>query len=207
MYIPSYYRVDDRERIQEMLTQYPFGVLVAIDGTRPIAVHMPFEWHEADGRLVLQGHVAKGNAIWRAAPDNPEVLAIFQGPHTYISPSWYEDPNVPTWNYVAVHVYGTCRVMTDAELETFLELLMNRYEDGRPGGRPWHSLTSEFRQEQMRGIVGLSIDVARIEAAAKMSQNRSDQDFHHVVETLQSSPDPQDVQVAQIMKTIRPGLF
>ncbi len=207
MYIPHYYRIEDRDQISEYLTRYPFGILVAFDGTKPIAVHAPWEWREQDGRLFLEGHVAHNNPIWQVAPHHAEVLTIFQGPHTYISPSWYREQNVPTWNYVAIHVYGACQIMDDSQLETFLEGLLARYEGGRSNARLWHTLTEDFRRQQMRGIVGLTVDVARIEAAWKMSQNRKDADFRNIADRLGSSGEPQDIEVSKVMKTVRPGLF
>jgi transcriptional regulator len=207
MYIPHYYRIDDRDQISEYLTRYPFGILVAFDGNKPIAVHIPWEWREHDGHLMLEGHVARNNPLWQAAPNNSEVLVIFQGPHTYISPSWYQEQNVPTWNYIAIHVYGACRIMDETQLEVFLERLVAHYEDGRPNARLWQTLTEDFRRQQIRGIVGLVVDVARIEAAAKMSQNRKDADFRNIADVLGSSEVPQDVEVSKVMKTVRPKLF
>lgn len=207
MYIPRHYRIDNRAAVEGILTHNPFGTLIAYDGTGPIAVHIPFEIRVIGDQLVLEGHVARGNAIWRTAPDNPEVLAIFQGPHTYISPSWYRDPNVPTWDYVAVHLYGPCRLMDHDQLQVFLEKLVDRYETGRVNARLWDTLTPDFREQQMRGIVGFSIAVTRIEAAAKMSQNRTDEDFHHIAETLSESSVSADVEVSRVMKKIRPDLF
>lgn len=207
LYIPRYYRIDDREKVAALLSQNPFGLMVAYDNSRPIAVHIPFEFSERENRLVLEGHVSRGNPIWRVAPSNPEVLVVFQGPHTYISPSWYRDPNVPTWNYLAVHLYGACRVMTQPELETFLERLVERYEAGRANARTWNTLPPDFRQKEMRGIVGLTVTVERIDAAAKMSQNRNDEDFHHIVESLDGSASQSDRDVGGVMRSIRPDLF
>lgn len=207
MYIPKYYRMNDRDQISAVLTAYPFGIVVAYEGGKLLAAHVPWEWQEKDGRLELQGHVARGNPIWRAAPQCEEVLVIFQGPHTYVSSSWYERPNVPTWNYVAVHAYGTARVVEDEELEAVLDRMLDRYEGPRENGRTWETLDPAFRQQQMRGIVGLSIAVTRIEAIQKMSQNRDDGDFKNVVEALRQSPHPSDGEVAKVMERVRPQLF
>ncbi len=207
MYIPKNYRLEDRDSVSAILTHFPFGILVASDVGRPLAVHMPFEWRQEGNQLTLEGHVARANPIWRVAPQAPEILAIFQGPHTYISSSWYQDPNVPTWNYEAIHVYGACRVMSQEELEGAMERMLNRYELDRPAGRHWASLEPAFREQQMRAIVGLIIDVTHIEAAQKMSQNRTDADFANIVHRLAASTSSPDRDVAQVMKTIRPQLF
>lgn len=207
MYIPRAYRLKDRQEIERFLTHNPFGILTAYDGQTINAAHVPFEMRIEGERLVLDGHVARGNPIWRVAPNNAEVLTIFQGPHTYISPSWYRDPNVPTWDYVAVHLYGPCRLMDPDQLAAFLEKMVARYEAGRPHARLWDTLDATFREKQMSAIVGFSVDVTRIEAAAKMSQNRNDEDFHNIATTLAGSSLQADVHVSDIMKTIRPELF
>ncbi len=204
MYIPKYYRLTDQEEITGLLTSSPFGTLVAVDGGAPIAVHMPFEWSVEGERVMLEGHVSRGNRIWRAAPDNAEVLVIFQGPHAYVSSSWYENPNVPTWNYVAAHLYGSCRVLTDPELRVAMRRLLNRYEEGRPEGRTWEALGDEFLDREMRGIVGLRIEVSRIEAAKKMSQNRNAADFAHIIDKLEASGRAEEQAVADVMRQIRP---
>lgn len=204
MYIPKYYRLTDRDEIGALLTSSPFGTLVAVDGGAPIAVHMPFEWREEGERLILEGHVSRGNRIWRVAPDNGEVLVMFQGPHAYISSSWYEDPNVPTWNYLAAHVYGSCCVLTDDQLAVAMRQLLNHYEAGRPQGRTWEALGDAFLEREMRGIVGLRIEVSRIEAAKKMSQNRNAADFAHIIEKLEESGRAEEQAVADIMRQVRP---
>lgn len=206
MYIPKYYRLEDRDRIAQYLTAHPFGILVADDGTRPIAVHMPFEWREENDRLILEGHVARGNPIARVAPQVASVLVIFQGPHSYISSSWYRDPNVPTWNYVAVHAYGTCRELTGGEFQEAMARLLDHYEGERAAGRTWNTLTPTFRQQQMRGIVGLSIAVEEIQAAQKMSQNRTDEDFQSIVSHVEGGGGEAQ-SVAEVMKTVRPHLY
>lgn len=208
MYIPRSYRIDDRDAIAGFLTENPFGIVIANDADgRPLAVHTPCQFRERENILICDFHVARGNPIWRHAPHNPEVLAIFPGPHTYISPSWYREPNVPTWNYQAVHLYGACQVMSGEELASFLKEMVARYESGRPQARTWDTLDPEFRKQQMRGIVGLSVTVARIEAAAKMSQNRADPDFANIVHQLEQSDAPSDRAVGQVMRGVRPQLF
>lgn len=207
MYIPKYYRVQDLDEVKALLSAFPFGTLVAFDGHRPIATHMPFEWAAVGEQLTLIGHVARGNPIWRTAPEMEEALAIFQGPHTYISSSWYEEQNVPTWNYEAIHLSGKVTVMADEEFQDAMKKLLNRYETGRVNGRTWESLDADFISQQMRGIVGLKMSVKRIEAARKMSQNRQDRDFQHIVERLRTSHEAQDQAVSQVMSQIRPELF
>ncbi|MCY0898454.1 MAG: FMN-binding negative transcriptional regulator [Firmicutes bacterium] len=207
MYIPKYYRIEDHEAIRSFITGSPFGIFVAHDGTKPIATHMPLLLREVEGREVLDGHVARSNPLWQVAPTNDEVLAIFQGPHTYISSSWYRDANVPTWNYVAIHVYGPCKVLDFPAFGEAMQYLLNHFEGARPNGRTWDRLPEEFLERQMRAIVGLRIDITRIEAAQKMSQNRTDEDFFNIVKALEASAAHEDQAVARVMRRVRPDLF
>lgn len=203
MYIPKYFRLDDMEQVIDLITQQPLGILVTYDGTQSIASHIPFEASVTNGAISLTGHVARANPIWQVLQNSPDALVIFQGPHTYISPSWYEDINVPTWNYLAIHLYGTTRIIIDDEFRSAMKQLLDRYEANRPQGRPWDTLPSDFRESQMKGIVGLEILVTRVEAAAKMSQNRNPHDYQNIISELERSPDYHDREVGKIMKHLR----
>ena len=107
------------------LRQNEFATLVAYDGQRPAASHLLMEIVEQGGNVLVNGHMSKANPLWKTFGQNPEVLVIFHGPHTYISPTWYNHVNVPTWNYQAVHLYGRPRAVTDlAELHAMLSRLV-----------------------------------------------------------------------------------
>src|SRR5258706_1204080 len=129
MYISNLYREEDRARILDFLRQNEFATLVTYDGEKPTASHLLMEVAEDEGKLFINGHMSKANPLWKTFEKNPEVLVIFQGPHTYISPTWYNHVNVPTWNYHAVHIYGKPRVVTDHdETYTILKQLDVRNE-------------------------------------------------------------------------------
>ena len=161
----------------------------------------------SNGNITLTGHVARANPIWQVLQNSPDALVIFQGPNTYISSSWYEDINVPTWNYLAVHLYGKTRIMASDEFRSAMKDLLDRYEVHRPQGRPWDALPSDFRESQMNGIVGLKILVTRVEGAAKMSQNREPYDYQNIVSELERSPDYSDQEVGKVMKHLSPNRF
>jgi transcriptional regulator len=150
----------------------------------------------------LKAHLALGNPQWRTLQEEREVLVMFQGPHSYISPSWYEvELSVPTWNYTTVHAYGRPRLITEqAELYQHLSTLVTTYEGAFP--QPWQlaKLPTDYVEKMMKGVVGLSIEITRLEGKFKMSQNRSTQDQQQVIEHLQTAGDTTSREVAAIMQ-------
>ncbi|WDL95832.1 FMN-binding negative transcriptional regulator [Alicyclobacillus sp. ALC3] len=206
MFVPRTYRMDHGEAIQFMKSQ-PFALLVTVAEHRPIATHLPVQIREGDGKLYVTGHIAYGNMQKKTLDNNDNVLLIFQGPHAYISASWYTVEEVPTWDYLSVHAYGTASIMSQEELKSELNILLNRYESHRENGRLWQTFDAELLESEMKGIVGFSIEITSIEAAAKMSQNRSDLDYKRIVTELENSDEQTNVQVAQWMREQRKGLF
>ena len=192
MYIPKAFHVDDEQIIHEFIESNSFATLVSTVDSAPFATHLPllFDRRRPPHGLLL-GHLARANPQWRAFDGRQEALAIFHGPHAYVSPSWYTTtPAVPTWNYTAVHVYGVPRLIDSAEaFSDILDRLIGFYESGMP--HPWPGvLPEDFRDQLMRGIVGVAIDIRRIEGKFKLSQNRSREDQRAVVEQLEASADP-----------------
>ncbi len=211
MYLPSLYHVTDEAEIKRFVDAHDFATLVSsVDGA-PFATHLLLETERAEaGRWTLTGHLARANPQWRSLDPEREVLAIFGGPHTYVSPRWYNHINVPTWNYQAVHVYGRPRLMTDeAELYAHLRRMVDRYEAGS-GADPVYRLEAlprDFVERQMRAIVGFQIQVTRLEAKYKLSQNREAGDFDRVAAELERRPDEASHQVASAMRQHRPARF
>ncbi|WP_066073672.1 FMN-binding negative transcriptional regulator [Neobacillus soli] len=206
MYIPKQYRMNHDEAIQFMKSN-PFALLITVDEHRPIATHIPIEIREDDGKIYATGHIAYGNMQKKTLENNTDVLLIFQGPHAYISSSWYTVDEVPTWDYLAVHTYGTASILTSDELKADLDMLLNRYESHRENGRQWHTFDSKFLESEMKGIVGFRIEITSIQAAAKMSQNRSDTDYKNIVTELEKSDEQGETQAAQWMREQRKELF
>jgi transcriptional regulator len=192
MYIPQAFHVEDQLILHEFIDRNSFATFVSTVAGKPFATHLPLLFdHAGSAHGVLLGHVARANPQWRAFDGKQEALAIFHGPHAYVSPSWYAtSPAVPTWNYTAVHVYGVPRVVDDeTAFSDLLDRLITFYESGMP--RPWPGvLPPDFRANMMRGIVGFSMNVDRIEGKFKLSQNRSREDQRGVVEHLEASSDP-----------------
>ena len=201
MYISKLYREEDHNKIIDFLKQNEFATLVTYDGEKPIASHLLMEVVDEGDELFVNGHMSKANPLWKTFESNPEVLVIFHGPHTYISPTWYNHVNVPTWNYQAVHIYGTPRIVTGDEYKSMLARLIERHESGtsyRLDGLP-----QDFVEKQMNGTVGFQVKVTHIEANYKLSQNRDDEDYHNIMERLHEREDEMSHAVADAMKQNR----
>ena len=192
MYIPKAFEVSDRAVLDAFIDNNSFATLVsAVDGTL-FATHLPLILDRAQSpQGILLGHVAGANPHWRGFDGQHEALAIFHGPHAYISPRWYAtSPAVPTWNYAAVHVYGVPHVVEDhAWLSDLVDRLITIYEAGMP--QPWPGvLPADFKANLLKAIVGFVLDITRVEGKFKLSQNRPLEDQLGVVRHLEASTDP-----------------
>ncbi len=197
MYTPQHFELHDEDAIRRILDGYGFALLVTSGGGVPEATHLPllFDPQPAPrGRLL--GHIARANGQVRqletAAREDREVLAVFLGPHSYVSPNDYGPgaPTVPTWNHLAVHVYGVPQPMTGAEkVRALLERLTARHEAGR--ARAWSpaELDSEFMARMLRGVFAFEIAITRIQAKAKLSQNRTLEQAAHAAAQLEARED------------------
>ena len=185
VYVPRHFASDDRAAIARLVRDYPFATLITPGPSEPFVSHLPL-LHVADASPhgMLFGHFARGNP--HASAPHTESIAIFHGPHAYVSPSWYGEPStaVPTWNYAVVHAHGTLQLAQDpAETRAVLDMLIERFESPRPA--PWRlGLAPRPLAAMLDAIVGFRIRVERIEAKFKMSQNRSRTDRHRVASAL-----------------------
>jgi transcriptional regulator len=200
MYIPEFNRVRDLADAVGFVQANPFAILVSSSEGGPFATHIPILAREADNQVMLHGHMAKANSHWGLLQGGQESLAIFHGPHAYISPSLYESrESVPTWNYAAVHVYGQARVVTEPErlLEEVREII-NRFDPTYFA--QWTSLDDKFRYGMLKQIVGFEMVATRIEAKFKISQNRTKKDQAAVIASLGQSADSAVSGIAQLMQ-------
>jgi transcriptional regulator len=201
MYLPKSFQTEDLPELQVFMRAYNFASLVTQHQGAPFASHLPFMLDAERGQYgTLLAHMARANPQWRDFAAGGQVLVIFQGPHAYISPSWYEThPSVPTWNYAVVHAYGVPRVIEDhATLRPMLERLVDTHEAGFE--QPWRmDLPHDYLDKMMRAVVGFEIEITRLEGKLKLSQNRSEQDQHHVAEALAQSENALDRGVAELM--------
>jgi transcriptional regulator len=174
LYVPPQFRVDDPEALLAFVEKNAFGTLVSSGPAGLHVSHIPFLPERGDGgRIRLLGHVARGNDQWTALEGAQHLVAIFQGPHAYVSPTWYANhPSVPTWNYAVVHAHGKARLMDEAELHDLLMRLSATYEAGN--AKPWRmsELPADYVATMLNAIVGFEIEVERLEGKFKLSQNR-----------------------------------
>jgi transcriptional regulator len=201
MYNPKHFATEDLAQMHALMGRYNFATLVTQHDGAPFASHLPFLVDPARGPYgTLLAHVARGNPQWRDLADGQTALAIFQGPHAYITPSWYSvELSVPTWNYATVHAYGAARIVDDREeLYAMLKRLVATHEAGFE--QPWPmDLPDDYMDKMMRGVVGFEIEIARLEGKLKLSQNRSAEDRARVEAELSASPDPTTAGVAALM--------
>ena len=199
MYLPKSFQIEDLAELHAFMRAYSFATLVTQHQGAPFASHLPFLLDAERGpHGTLLAHMARANPQWRDF--GGEALVIFQGPHAYISPSWYEaHPSVPTWNYAVVHAYGIPRIVEDhATLHHMLETLVDTREAAF--AQPWRmDLPPDYLDKMMRAVVGFEIAITRLEGKLKLSQNRSEHDQHQVAEALGQSEDQLDRGVAEMM--------
>jgi transcriptional regulator len=201
MYIPAAFSVSDPRTIRDFIDANGFATLVTRGGEGPWASHLPFllDGEAAGGQL--RCHMARGNEQWRHIASDPEVLCIFMGPHSYVSPSWYATQvAVPTWNYAAVHVYGRARIEDDAFLRRTIEDTTAKYESGMPS--TWRMpIPEDYIASMMKAIVGFSVQITRVEAKFKLGQNRSAEDRLGAIAGLEKSGSPESAAMAAFMRS------
>jgi transcriptional regulator len=201
MYVPTAFAETDQGKLHEFIAANSFGLLVSAQGGEPFATHLPFLLdRDAGPHGTLTGHMARANPHWHGL-DGRQVLAVFSGPHAYVSPTWYESEDVvPTWNYVAVHAYGICRVVDDFEaLAGILAATVATYE--RPMPSPWSTdQGSEFFRKKARAVVGFRVEIGRLEGKWKLNQNHPREWRERVIRVLERSEDRDAREVARLMR-------
>lgn len=187
MYIPHYYKNENIAEVKDFLTQNSFGILINTVEGKPWGTHIPLELDiNEDGKDVLMGHIAKANPQLKNFEGNSKVLCIFNGPHSYVSSSWYQEEEVPTWNYIAVHVYGKLKIIEGEVLMDHLKKLVDKYERASENPIKIENL-SKNTMKQVRGVVGFQIEIEKIQAAYKLSQGR-EHDHAKIIEELKQKP-------------------
>ncbi len=203
MYIPNHYKNENINEVKEFLKQNSFGILISSVNGKHWGTHIPLELEKDElGGDSLYGHISKNNPQWDCFKENEEVLAIFNGPHAYVSSSWYNHENVPTWNYIAVHVYGKLSILNEQELMGSLKRLVDKYESNSENPVKVDKL-SENTLKSIKGIVGFKIKIENIHSAYKLSQNRNDEDHHNIVKELQNTKDYLSMETSEIMENNR----
>ena len=212
MYLPAHFEQSDPQAIAEAIAHNPLATLVTRDGEDLVADHVPFllEGSPAPGARLI-GHVAIANDVWRRAGEGARVLAVFQGPHAYVSPNWYPSKRehhrvVPTYNYVTVQINGTLHASQDPAVKRrAVEALTARLESTQPA--PWKVADAppDYLETMLAAIVAIELRIDRVQAKWKASQNRSADDRAGVAEALSRETQPETVR--QMGALIERGLF
>ena len=216
MHVPEKWRIQNPSNIADVINRYSFATVVSpsLDAT-----HVPLIYDQAQNCLI--GHIARNNHHKKAA-ENSDVLAIFHGPHDYIDPTWYQGkPNVPTWNYVAVHVHGSLHWLDEAQTIDAVQQLVQKYQPALLSEQELHeqalgeqapntdtqpTMPLDYQHKLAKGIIGFRIDIDRVEAKAKLGQHRSQADQLGTVKGLMNSNSPDAQQLLAIMERLSLGL-
>jgi transcriptional regulator len=206
MYIPDHFSIKSVETLNKIIQTHPLGVLVTVTPEGPDANHIPFELDAARG--MLTAHVARANSVWQQCKDGADVMVIFRGNESYISPNWYPSKHethrqVPTWNYEVVHVHGRLTVQDEEKfVRGVVARLTREHESSEP--KPWKMGDSapEYIDAMLRAIVGIEVAITRMEGKAKLSQNREDRDRLHAADVLARQG---DAALATAMRNAKPA--
>lgn len=198
MYTPKLNNLEDIGEILAFIDRFSFGLLISKDSGRIIGTHIPILSNNDTEHLKLHTHIALANCQWKEIRDQ-EVLIIFTEPHAYISTIDYlKEENVPTWNYVAVHIYGKVSIIDETkQISDIMNRTMIKYE--RSYYEKWTRLSDEFKNRMLKGIVAFEIDVTEIQGKAKLSQNKSQEEIENIIKRLKESSTPTDVLLAEYM--------
>lgn len=202
MYIPELYKNENQEDIQNFIHQNGFAILINQTNGKLWATHIPLLLEEKDGKQILVGHISKNNPQAESFKTNDEVLTIFSGAHSYISSSWYDHENMPTWNYLAVHVYGKVTIYNEEQAINSLKKLVDKYESKSKNPIRVEDLSKETMQE-VKGIIAFEIIINTIEAQKKLSQNRDKKNYDNIIIELDKTNDNQAIAIANEMKKNR----
>jgi transcriptional regulator len=199
MYIPEEFKETDKKHAFDYIKEHPFGILVSYEPDLLHGTHIPFEIEKkAEGKYIIKGHMASNNPH-SDAQDGSTSLVIFNGPHAYISSSWYSHANVPTWNYLAIHVKGKYYKMNDENSKDLIIKQLLKYED--------KSMINEQDEKMINALINsitcFYIEIDDIDMCKKMSQNRNNIDYSNIIRELKKTNNYSNLEVAGIMEKIR----
>ena len=196
MYSPVHYRIEDEAECVEFMSRHSFATIVTAANNYPSATHLPFVIEQTNGEIVLTAHFAKANPQWKQLESEREILVVFAGEHSYISPTWYESaPNVPTWNYVAVHAYGRGEIVEKPE--AIAKLIAKHEPDFLD---KWNDYDEDYRRKMFNGIVAFKVFVERLEGKKKLNQKSSEAEREKIVRSLEESGYSTERELAEYMK-------
>jgi transcriptional regulator len=209
MYNFSYYQEKDQQVLLDFIEAHPFAFLTGstVSGTQ-VATQIPILYELKGEQLFLQGHIMRNTDHHTAFVENPNVLAVFNGPHSYVSATWYTNQQSgSTWNYMSVHCSGNLRFMSDIELVAFMKKFTLKFENGDANSATiFDNLPSKYTDTMLRGIVGFEISVSDIEGVFKLSQNRDEESYTTIITELEKLGGNSAL-VAEEMKKRKEKLF
>lgn len=186
MYNLPHFKERDQETVIEFMKQHPFAMLIGSADNKSYATQIPLLFEERDNMMILVGHMMRKQDHHKAFDKNPDVLVVFTGPHTYVSATWYHNPHqASTWNYMSVHARGAIKFLDEKGLENALKKLSLHYENNNPHSSAiFDNLSEDYRRPMMKSIVAFEIEVSTIENVFKLSQNRDEKSYHHIMDKL-----------------------
>ena len=188
MYNLPYFKERDEEIVKQFMREHPFAFLTGCDKeNKPIATQVPVFIDEKDEKLFLTGHIMRNTDHHKAFVQNPNVLAVFTSPHTYVSGSWYDNPSqASTWNYISVHAKGTIRFGNEAELINVLKRLTLHYENNNhDSSTVFDNLSEEYRNPLLKAIIAFEVEVTELDNVFKLSQNRDKKSYYNIIDKLE----------------------
>jgi len=208
MYSPSYSREPDQAVVIDFMKQHPFAMLIGIDAeTKPVATQVPLFIDEREGTIYLTGHVQRKTDHYHAYDQNSNVLAVFTGAHTYISASWYDDKQMAsTWNYMSVHAKGVLRFLNDAELLEVLKRTTSHFENDPHSPSLVEKMTDEYVAKNMKAIAAFEVEVKKLDAVFKLSQNRKEKDYDQIARRLKEQG-ADAAEIAKLMEERKSKVF
>ena len=203
MYNLPYHKEQNSQRIKELIQQFPFAFLSGCNSrNQPVATQVPLFFEEVGDKKMLTGHIMRNTDHHRAFEQNPNVLAVFTGRHTYVSGTWYSNPNTAsTWNYMSVHASGTIKFLGGDALEDLLRkttLHFEGYNEQSP--TVYDNLSEEFKKRVMPAIVAFEIEITQLETVFKLSQDRDAESYQNIIEKLKTQGEDGRVIAAEMEK-------
>lgn len=206
MYNVSPYNDASPEQVLAFMRQHPFAVLAGADAqNRPVATQVPFFIDTVGDQLLLRGHIMRNTDHHKAFEQNPQVLALFQGPHAYVSANWYSQPNqASTWNYMSVQASGLLRFINEDDLRLLLQRTTNYYEAAVDSAARFEALDAAYVAHHMKAIVGFEVEITQLRHIFKLSQNRDAESYQNIIHHLQQQGGAAAAVAAAMQQRINP---
>ena len=208
MYNIPHFKVEDTDEVLQFMKDHPFVFLTGSDvANKPVVTQVPVFIDEREGKLFLSGHIMRQTDHHKAFELNNNVLAVFTGPHTYVSATWYTKPMGSTWNYMSVHAHGSIRFGDKEELAAVLRRLTLHYENGNTASSTvFDNLPEDYTESMMKGIVPFEIEIKELQHVFKLSQNRDEESYDNIIKQLRQKGGDATL-IAEIMEKRKSKVF